>query len=147
MAARGQSMESQDLKKAGLKVTLPRMKILEILETAETHHLTAEDIYRQLLDAGEEIGLATIYRVLTQFESAGLVTRHHFEGGHSVFELNEGSHHDHIVCVKCGRVDEFMDETIEQRQREIAKKAGYEITDHSLYIYGICAACRKAAKA
>lgn len=140
-------MESQDLRKAGLKVTLPRVKILEILESNTTHrHMSAEDVYKALLEVGEDIGLATVYRVLTQFETAGLVTRHHFEGGHSVFELNEGTHHDHIVCVKCGRVDEFMDETIEQRQREIAKKAGYEITDHSLYIYGICAACRKAAK-
>lgn len=141
-------MESHDLRKAGLKVTLPRMKILEILESNTTsRHMSAEDVYKALLEVGEDIGLATVYRVLTQFESAGLVTRHHFEGGHSVFELNEGTHHDHIVCVKCGRVDEFIDELIEQRQREIAKKAGYEITDHSLYIYGICAACRKAAKA
>jgi len=141
-------MESHDLRKAGLKVTLPRMKILEILASNTTiRHMSAEDVYKALLEGGEDIGLATVYRVLTQFESAGLVTRHHFEGGHSVFELNEGSHHDHIVCVKCGRVDEFMDETIEQRQRAIAQKAGYEITDHSLYIYGICAACRKAAKA
>lgn len=137
-------MESQDLRKAGLKVTLPRMKILEILESNETsRHMSAEDVYKTLLQDGEDIGLATVYRVLTQFESAGLVTRHHFEGGHSVFELNEGRHHDHIVCVKCGRVDEFMDETIEQRQKEIAKKAGYEITDHSLYIYGICTPCQK----
>lgn len=141
-------METHDLRKAGLKVTLPRMKILEILESNTTQrHLSAEDVYKALLEGGEDIGLATVYRVLTQFESAGLVTRHHFEGGHSVFELNEGTHHDHIVCVKCGRVDEFIDETIEQRQRAIAQKAGYEITDHSLYIYGICAACRKAAKA
>lgn len=136
-------MESQDLRKAGLKVTLPRMKILEILESNETsRHMSAEDVYKTLLQDGEDIGLATVYRVLTQFESAGLVTRHHFEGGHSVFELNEGRHHDHIVCVKCGRVDEFMDETIEQRQKAIAEKAGYEITDHSLYIYGICKQCR-----
>jgi Fur family ferric uptake transcriptional regulator len=106
--------------------------------------MSAEDVYKALLDGGEDIGLATVYRVLTQFEAAGLVTRHHFEGGHSVFELNQGTHHDHIVCVKCGRVDEFIDETIEERQRAIAKKAGYEITDHSLYIYGICASCRKA---
>jgi Fur family ferric uptake transcriptional regulator len=139
-------MESQDLRKAGLKVTLPRVKILEILESNKTNrHMSAEDVYKALLVEGEDIGLATVYRVLTQFEAAGLVTRHHFEGGHSVFELNEGSHHDHIVCVKCGRVDEFIDETIEQRQREIARKAGYEITDHSLYIYGICAKCRKVS--
>lgn len=136
------SVESTNLRKAGLKVTLPRTKILEMLESSETRHLSAEDVYKALLDSGEEIGLATVYRVLTQFESAGLVARHHFEGGHSVFELNEGSHHDHILCVKCGRVDEFMDETIERRQREIAAEAGYEITDHSLYLYGICSDCR-----
>lgn len=136
------STESNNLRKAGLKVTLPRMKILEMLENSETRHLSAEDVYKSLLDSGEEIGLATVYRVLTQFESAGLVTRHHFEGGHSMFELNEGDHHDHILCVKCGRVDEFVDETIEQRQRQIAQDAGYEITDHSLYIYGICPDCR-----
>lgn len=136
-------MESQDLKKAGLKATLPRLKILHILETTDKRHLSAEDVYKSLLDSGEEVGLATVYRVLTQFESAGLVSRHHFEGGHSVFELNQGEHHDHILCVKCGRVDEFMDETIEQRQRAIAEEAGYDMTDHSLYIYGICAECRK----
>lgn len=137
-------MESQDLRKAGLKVTLPRMKILEILESTGQRHMSAEDMYKALLDSGEEIGLATVYRVLTQFEDAGLVTRHHFEGGHSMFELNEGDHHDHILCVKCGRVDEFVDETIEQRQEQIAREAGYEMTDHSLYIYGICPKCQKA---
>lgn len=136
-------MESQDLRKAGLKVTLPRMKILEILENATERHMSAEDLYKSLLDSGEEIGLATVYRVLTQFEDAGLVTRHHFEGGHSMFEINEGEHHDHILCVKCGKVDEFVDETIEKRQRQIAADAGYEMTDHSLYIYGICPDCRK----
>ncbi|MFA7592796.1 MAG: ferric iron uptake transcriptional regulator [Thiohalobacteraceae bacterium] len=138
-------MDSHELRKAGLKVTLPRMKILEILAShSRDRHMSAEDIYKALLEEGEDIGLATVYRVLTQFESADLVSRHHFEGGHSVFELNEGTHHDHIVCVKCGRVDEFMDEVIEQRQRVIAENAGYEITDHSLYIYGICATCREA---
>jgi Fur family transcriptional regulator, ferric uptake regulator len=137
------STESNHLRKAGLKVTLPRMKILEMLENSETRHLSAEDVYKSLLESGEEIGLATVYRVLTQFETAGLVARHHFEGGHSMFELNEGDHHDHILCVKCGRVDEFMDETIEKRQRQIAQDAGYEITDHSLYIYGICPDCRE----
>ena len=136
------STESNHLRKAGLKVTLPRMKILEMLENSATRHLSAEDVYKLLLESGEEIGLATVYRVLTQFESAGLVARHHFEGGHSMFELNEGDHHDHILCVKCGRVDEFVDETIEKRQRQIALDAGYEITDHSLYIYGICPDCR-----
>lgn len=137
-------MESQDIRKAGLKVTLPRMKILEMMERHSGQHLSAEDIYKDLLDAGEEIGLATVYRVLTQFESAGLVSRLHFEGGHSVFELNQGEHHDHILCVKCGRVDEFMDETIEQRQRIIAQEKGYQMTDHSLHIYGVCGACQKA---
>ena len=139
-------MESQDLRKAGLKVTLPRMKILEILEKSEQRHMSAEDMYKALLDSGEEIGLATVYRVLTQFEDAGLVTRHHFEGGHSMFEMNEGDHHDHILCVKCGRVDEFVDEGIEKRQEQIARDAGYEMTDHSLYIYGICPACQKSMK-
>ncbi len=136
-------MESQDLKKVGLKATLPRIKILGILEYTSLRHMSAEDVYKALLDSGEEVGLATVYRVLTQFEAAGLVSRHHFEGGHSVFELNEGEHHDHILCVQCGRVDEFVDEVIEERQRRIAEEAGYSITDHSLYIYGICADCRK----
>jgi Fur family ferric uptake transcriptional regulator len=136
-------VESSELRKVGLKVTLPRMKILDILENASSRHQSAEDVYKALLDTGEDIGLATVYRVLTQFEAAGLVTRHHFEGGHSVFELNEGNHHDHIVCVKCGRVDEFMDETIEKRQRDIAADLGYELTDHSLYMYGICSNCRQ----
>lgn len=138
-------METADLKKVGLKVTLPRMKILELLEESNPRHQTAEDIYKRLLDAGEEIGLATVYRVLTQFESAGLVTRHHFEGGQAVFELNEGGHHDHLVCVKCGKVIEFMDEVIEERQRQIAQENGFEIADHSLIIYGNCnnPACEK----
>ena len=136
-------MESKNLRDAGLKVTAPRLKILEILERDASQHYSAEDVYKILLEAGEDVGLATVYRVLTQFESAGLVSRLHFEGGHSVFELNQGDHHDHIVCVRCGRVDEFVDETIEKRQREIAEKAGYEMTDHALYIYGICRDCRK----
>lgn len=131
-------VESSDLRKAGLKVTLPRMKILEILETNETRHMSAEDVYKLLLEAQEDIGLATVYRVLTQFEAAGLVSRHHFEGGHSVFELNEGHHHDHIVCVQCGKVSEFFDATIEQCQERVAKKAGFRIRDHSLIIYGEC---------
>ena len=135
-------MESSELRKAGLKVTLPRMKILDILENTSSRHQSAEDVYKALLDTGEDIGLATVYRVLTQFETAGLVTRHHFEGGHSVFELTEGSHHDHIVCVKCGQVDEFIDETIEKRQQAIAKGLGYELTDHCLYMYGICKKCQ-----
>lgn len=135
-------MESSDLRKAGLKVTLPRMKILDILEGSDARHQSAEDVYKILLETGEDIGLATVYRVLTQFESAGLVKRHHFEGGHSVFELNQGDHHDHILCVKCGRVDEFVDEIIEQHQKDIAARLGYELTDHCLYMYGICSQCK-----
>jgi len=127
-----------------LKVTLPRVKILEMLERRQVsdRHLTAERVYKNLLDQGEEIGLATVYRVLTQFEAAGLVKRLHFEGGNSVFELNRGEHHDHILCVKCGRVDEFTDATIEARQQEIAQELGYEMTEHCLYLYGICADCK-----
>jgi len=131
-------VESIELRKAGLKVTLPRMKILEILETSETRHMSAEGVYKVLLEAEEEIGLATVYRVLTQFEAAGLVTRHHFEGGHSVFEMNEGHHHDHIVCNQCGKVVEFVEETIERCQEKVARKAGFSIRDHSLIIYGDC---------
>ena len=131
-------MEDQEIRKAGLKVTAPRVKILELLENSSDRHVSAEDIYRMLLDAGEDIGLATVYRVLTQFESAGLVERHHFEGGYSVFELNRGHHHDHIVCVVCGRVEEFVDDTIEKRQQQIAENKGFEIGDHSLVIYVRC---------
>ena len=137
-------METNDLRNVGLKVTLPRVKILEILEKqTEERHLTAEKVYKILLSENEEIGLATVYRVLTQFEAAGLVTRHHFEGGNSVFELNRGVHHDHIVCMKCGKVDEFTDSVIEKHQEDIAKKLGYELTDHSLYLYGICSSCKQ----
>lgn len=136
-------MESSDLKKAGLKVTLPRMKILELLEASNVRHQSAENIYRALLDDGEEIGLATVYRVLTQFEAAGLVERHHFESGQAVFELSEKGHHDHIVCVSCGKVEEFYDEMIENRQREVAAARGYEVTDHSLTLYGKCPDCQK----
>lgn len=132
------TLEDQDIRKAGLKVTVPRLKILELLENNGDRHVSAEDVYRMLLDAGDEIGLATVYRVLTQFEAAGLVQRHNFEDGYSVFELNRGQHHDHIVCVICGRVEEFMDETIEQRQSAIADERGFEIGDHSLTIYGRC---------
>ena len=135
-------MESSDLKKAGLKITLPRMKILEFLENSEVRHHSAESIYKTLLNDGEEIGLATVYRVLTQFEAAGLVERHHFESGQAVFELNEKGHHDHIVCVSCGKVEEFYDEMIEHRQREVADAKGYEVTDHSLILYGKCPNCR-----
>ena len=137
-------MESSDLRKAGLKVTLPRMKILDILEGSGARHQSAEDVYKVLLELGEDIGLTTVYRVLTQFEAAGLVKRHHFEGGHSVFELNQGDHHDHILCVKCGRVDEFVDEIIEQHQKDIATRLGYELTDHCLYMYGICSQCKES---
>jgi Fur family ferric uptake transcriptional regulator len=129
-------MESSDIKNAGLKLTLPRMKILELLEKSDDRHLKAEDIYKTLLDSGEEIALATVYRVLTQFESAGLVTRHHFEGGRAVFELNDGEHHDHLVDISTGRVVEFYDEVIEQRQREIAKKYNFTITEHTMVLYG-----------
>ncbi|MCU7855607.1 MAG: ferric iron uptake transcriptional regulator [Candidatus Thiodiazotropha sp. (ex Lucinoma borealis)] len=131
-------MDNQDIRKAGLKVTLPRIKILELLENNAQRHVSAEDVYKMLLDNGEEIGLATVYRVLTQFETAGLVTRHNFEGGHAVFELDRGGHHDHMVCVVCGKVEEFIDTTIEKRQREIAKEHGFEMVDHSLIIYGHC---------
>ncbi len=131
-------MEGKDLRKAGLKVTLPRLKILEILESGTTRHLSAEDIYRMLLDGNEDIGLATVYRVLTQFEAAGLVTRHHFEDGMAVFELNHGTHHDHIVCLDCGRVEEFMDSGIEERQTAVAQRLGFTIRDHSLIMYGDC---------
>lgn len=134
--------ESQELKDAGLKITLPRIKILQILENSEVHHVSAEDVYKLLLSNGEEIGLATVYRVLTQFEQAGLVTRHNFEGGHSVFELSSEKHHDHIVCVRCGRVEEFADEEIERRQRAVAEKLGFELTDHNLNMYGLCPECR-----
>ncbi|ROR32074.1 ferric iron uptake transcriptional regulator [Inmirania thermothiophila] len=135
-------MQSDDIRNAGLKVTVPRVKILQMLEESPDRHLGAEDIYKQLLARGEEIGLATVYRVLTQFEAAGLIKRHHFEGGHAVYELNQGGHHDHIVCVRCGRVDEFTSAEIERLQRQVAAEAGYEIRDHVLYIYGLCARCR-----
>jgi Fur family ferric uptake transcriptional regulator len=127
--------QRQELRKAGLKVTLPRLKILEILESNRQRHLSAEDIYKELLETGEDIGLATVYRVLTQFEAAGLVKRHNFEGGHSVFEMDEGEHHDHMVCVDTGDVIEFMNEDIERLQQEIARKHGYELIDHSLVLY------------
>lgn len=141
-------METQDIRNAGLKVTLPRIKILEMLENRGNaeRHLTAEEVYKSLITEGEEIGLATVYRVLTQFEAAGLVKRHHFEGANSVFELNRGEHHDHMVCVQCGRVEEFKDETIEQRQQEIARNKHFQLTEHSLCLYGVCAECQKKQK-
>ncbi|HAM74692.1 MAG TPA: ferric iron uptake transcriptional regulator [Alcanivorax sp.] len=129
--------DNQELRNAGLKVTLPRVKILQILEaTSETsEHLSAEDVYQKLRDAGEDVGLATVYRVLTQFETAGLVNRHNFETGHSVFELDTGEHHDHMVCMTTGAVIEFNDPVIERRQKEIAAEHGFEIVDHSLVLY------------
>ncbi len=127
-----------DLKNIGLKATLPRLKILNLFEESDVRHMTADDVYRQLLSEGDDVGLATVYRVLTQFEQAGLLVRHHFEGDKAVYELNQGGHHDHLVCVQCGRVEEFYDEQIEQRQKEIAKERGFTIHDHSLYLYVDC---------
>jgi Fur family ferric uptake transcriptional regulator len=135
-----------DLRKAGLKATLPRVKILQILESAEHPHLTAEEVYQRLRAAGEEVGLATVYRVLTQFQAAGLVIRHNFEGDRSVFEINQGGHHDHMVCLECGEVFEFFDPAIESRQRNVAEKAGFVIEDHSLYLYGVCEGMKKRGK-
>jgi len=132
-----------DLKQAGLKTTLPRLRILAILEEDEQRHFSAEDVYKALLDAGEDIAFATVYRVLTQFENAGLVLRHNFEGGRSVFELDRGQHHDHMVCVKCNKVTEFFDQQIEDRQNKIAAEHGFELQDHSLYLYGLCKDCQK----
>ena len=127
--------QRNELRKAGLKVTLPRLKILEILELSKMRHLSAEELYKELLESGDDIGLATVYRVLTQFEAAGLVTRHNFEGGHSVFELDDGGHHDHMVCVDSGEIFEFVSEDIERLQHEIAEKFGFELLDHSLVLY------------
>jgi len=135
--------ESQELKDAGLKITLPRVKILQILESVDVHHVSAEDVYKKLLANGEEIGLATVYRVLTQFEQAGLIVRHNFEGGHSVFELSSEQHHDHIVCLRCGKVEEFNDSEIERRQEEVARGLGFELTDHQLNLYGLCPDCAR----
>ena len=131
-------MDSDELKKVGLKATQPRLRILSILEQHGDEHLSAEDVYKALLDAGEDVGLATVYRVLTQFESAGLVIRHNFEGGRSVFERDSGEHHDHIVCLDCGHVEEFVDGTIEARQERIAGQHGFTISEHSLVLYGHC---------
>ena len=138
-------MDAGGLRKAGLKATLPRMKILEVLQQNRQRHVSAEEVYRALLEAGEDIGLATVYRVLTQFETAGILVRHNFQGTHSVFELNDTVHHDHIVCIECGRVEEFVDETIEQRQRETARQHAFHMTGHALVLYGVCPDC--AAKA
>lgn len=130
--------EQKDLKNAGLKATLPRLKILELFENSKERHLSAEDVYKILITTGEDVGLATVYRVLTQFEEAGLLSRHHFESGKSVFELNQGGHHDHLVCLQCGRVEEFYDPEIEQRQVAVAEKLGFKIREHALYIYADC---------
>jgi len=139
-------LDKEALKFAGLKVTRPRSRVLEILETAGHKHLSAEDVYRCLLEEGDDISLATIYRVLAQFESAGIVERHYFDSGTAVFEAMPETHHDHLVCVRCGRVVEFLDPLIEERQREVARKKGYKMQDHSLVIYGICddPACRSS---
>ena len=135
-----EGMKDKDLRDAGLRVTLPRQRILEILERGPSRHMSAEDIYRALLESHEDVGVATVYRVLTQFEAAGLVTRHHFESGNAVFELN-GSHHDHVVCLDCGNIEEFTDLGIEKRQTAVAERLGFEIADHSLILYGYCADC------
>ena len=128
-------MESKDLRKVGLKVTLPRLRILEVLETNKEKHMTADDIYRYLVESGQDIGLATVYRVLNQFDAAGLIEKHNFEGGQAHFEIDAGAHHDHMVCVETGRVVEFVSEEIEELQKKIADTHGYEIEDHSLVIY------------
>lgn len=129
---------AQDLKSAGLKATLPRLRIINLFETSKLRHMTAEDVYRLLQSEGLDIGLATVYRVLTQFEQAGLLTRHHFESGKAVYELNEGKHHDHLVCLQCGRVEEFYDAEIEKRQQRIARERGFMISEHALYLYADC---------
>jgi len=130
--------QPENLKNAGLKSTLPRLKVLDLFENSKERHLSAEDVYKQLLASGDDVGLATVYRVLTQFEQAGLLLRHHFEGGKSVFELNQGEHHDHIVCLQCGHVEEFHDAAIEARQRKVTAELGFAIHDHSLQIYADC---------
>ena len=135
-------MDPEGLKKAGLKITGPRVRVLNALKTANARHLSAEDIYQYLRDTGVETSLATIYRVLTQFEAAGFVIRHHFEGEHSVFELDDKAHHDHLVCVQCSTVIEFVDEFIEKKQAKIAKEHGFHMTDHALSIFGVCADCQ-----
>ena len=134
--------ENQELRKAGLKVTLPRVKILQILENSAQKHMSADDVYFALKESDEEVGLATVYRVLTQFEGAGLVNRHNFEGGRAVFELTPDDHHDHIVCTSCGKIREFYDAIIEDRQERIAEELGFRITDHSMHLYGICPECQ-----
>ena len=137
---------TKNLKQAGLKTTQPRLKVLDVLETSEIHHMTAEDVYKRLLETEQEIGLATVYRILTQFETAGLVIRHNFEGGRALYELDNGAHHDHMVCVECGKVFEFFDRTIEQRQRNVATKAGFAMEDHSLSLYGVCNGMKESGR-
>jgi Fur family ferric uptake transcriptional regulator len=142
--------QNEELKRAGLKITLPRIKILAILQNPNNQHISAEDVYKILLEHNEEIGLATVYRVLNQFDDAGIVTRHHFEGGKSVFEQSHKKHHDHLVCLNCGKVIEFEDDVIEQRQEDVAKLHKVKLTNHSLYLYGECedeVACEKYRKA
>src|ERR1700752_360154 len=128
----------QSLKESGLKATLPRRKILELFEASKVRHLSAEDVYKALIAEGMDVGLATVYRVLTQFEQAGLLARQHFETGKAVFELNQGGHHDHLLCMQCGRVEEFYDPDIEKRQTEVAKQRGFELSEHALYLYAEC---------
>ena len=135
-----------NLEQAGLKTTQPRLKVLNVLETSEIRHMTAEDVYKQLLQSKQEVGLATVYRILTQFETAGLVIRHNFEGGRALYELHDGAHHDHMVCVECGNVFEFVDRTIEQRQRNVAAKAGFVMEDHSLSLYGVCNGMKESGR-
>ena len=134
--------EPRELKGSGLKVTVPRLKVLDLFQHSPERHLTAEDVYRRLLEEHSDIGLATVYRVLTQFEQAGLLVRHHFEGAKAVYELNEGAHHDHLVCLQCGRVEEFYDAEIEKRQVKVAKERGFAITEHALYLYADCTKVR-----
>ena len=137
---------TKNLKQAGLKTTQPRLKVLDVLETSPIHHMTAEDVYKRLLETEQEIGLATVYRILTQFETAGLVIRHNFEGGRALYELDNGAHHDHMVCVECGKVFEFVDRTIEQQQRNVADKAGFSMEDHSLSLYGVCNGMKESGR-
>jgi len=137
---------TKNLKQAGLKTTQPRLKVLDVLETSQNHHMTAEDVYKRLLETEQEIGLATVYRILTQFETAGLVIRHNFEGGRALYELDNGAHHDHMVCVECGKVFEFVDRTIEQQQRNVAAKAGFSMEDHSLSLYGVCNGMKESGR-
>jgi len=137
-------MDAEDLKSVGLKVTLPRLKILEVLEKSSNHHLSAEDIYRKLMEQHGEVGVATIYRVLTQFEESGIVNKLNFENNQAVYELSNVEHHDHLVCVKCNEIIEFQDDVIEEHQLQIANKYGFQLTDHSLYLYGLCKTCKES---